>query len=658
MGDPEEGFDWVGNIESNIFSEVFDAFAQPLVGWLTLYTGTPSDPNYPQYQALMNELGSISSEISNGFAKLKQEITDATLVTPVTDSELASTFGEYPAIANVAQDLLAINNILAGIDPQFSGSLTPYIPTLVAAAAPRFYSDQGNNVLAVFEYFKQAQVALLTMLQELSHQGDGWNLNNLWTPVPCNYMGAAAALNTYHKNIQQQRCLFPFPTSGISYKGQVPGLGLGQIVVDETLTSTSPVSVWGFQNARNPNNMPQWSPGITMPSVLKRLAAADDAWMVVLPTFAELQSLGGLQDTVYTLPWEPPTLTSVGFNITPTLGTDDRPVPMWFPFVAWEATFAQGWAEVTTGSSTGYFSNYFFDIVANKQCWVFIYVNNFTGNVFEDIQNPSSIQWQLPMGNDSPEYFNPGTGDYLDVLYKILPTTTQPPLEEPSSLATPTVLNAAGTVTTMQVLGNFIRLAPGKGPGGGPNFQPVPLDVTPYCYWSLGQTEASIATITNDHKTGAGIITWGTGATANTVVQVTAVRGSLTSPPASVSPPAGFQAPLRVPTLANLYVSPGTLGGPGQVQFNVQVLYSDNTTSPPPSTEGSPNAPANISVENANFSFVPSDKNICTPVSPTNEPGLFSVSGGNSAGLITMVVTHNVYQSVTAKATVTVPVTS
>lgn len=657
MADPGEGFDWVGNIESNIFSEVFGAFTEPLVGWLTLFTGNPSDPNYGTYQTLLGELSTIASDITKGFATLKQEITDATLVNPVTDSELASTFGEYPAIATLAQDLLAINNILAGIDPQYSGSLTPYIPTLVEAVAPRFYSDQGDNVLEVFEYFKRAQEALLTMLVELSHQGDGWNLNNLWSPVPCNYTGAAAALTTYHKNIQQQRCFFPFPTSGIGYQGKLDGLGCDQIVVDETLTSTSPVSVWGYQNARNPVNMPQWSPGITMPSVLNRLAAAGDTWMVVLPMLAELQSLGGLVGTVYTLPWQPSTLTSVGFNIIPTLGTSDRPVPMWFPFVAWEATLAENWGVVTTGSSTAYFCNYFFDIVANLQCSVFIYVNDFTGDVFKDIQNIYSVQWQLYIGDNNIEYENPGTGDYLDVLYKILPTTTDPPLEEPPSLAAPTVLNAAGTVTTMQVLGNFIRLAPGHAPGGGWNFQPVQLDVTQDCYWSLGQTEVSIATISNDHKTGAGIITWGTGANASTVVQVTAVRGSLASPAASVSPPSGFQAPLRVPTLANLYVSPGTLGGPGQVQFNVQVLYSDNTTSLPPSTEGSPNAPANISVENANFSFAPSDTSICTPVSPTNEPGLFGVSGGNSAGIITMKVTHMEYPSVTAQATVTVPVT-
>src|SRR4051794_29330773 len=110
------GFDWIGNLESDLFAVVVDAGADPLVGWLTSFLGDKSEP---AYTTLTSELATITSEIQNGFAVLKREITDGELLGPVTDSEGAASFGTYPLISAVALDFQTINNILAGIDPQF-----------------------------------------------------------------------------------------------------------------------------------------------------------------------------------------------------------------------------------------------------------------------------------------------------------------------------------------------------------------------------------------------------------------------------------------------------------------------------------------------------------------------------------------------------------
>jgi hypothetical protein len=240
--------------------------------------------------------------------------------------------------------------------------------------------------------------------------------------------------------------------------------------------------------------------------------------------------------------------------------------------------------------------------------------------------------------------------DYLDAILIYTPTVDDLPLEEPSALTPLAVSGNTDTTTTIEAQGIFNRL------NSSGDTVVAYLNVSQNVYWTLGDgvdpVDPSIATISNRGGSStlpAGTITWGVNALPTTSIQVNAQRGPNTAN-CQASPPAGFQAPQRVPSVVNIYpggAEPETF--PAPLAFNMQVLYSDGTTSDPP-TQNSPD-----SVENENFTFTASDTSVCTPVS--GEPGHFTVSGGNSTGNITITAQHNTVTTLSATATIKVPTT-
>jgi hypothetical protein len=399
---------------------------------------------------------------------------------------------------------------------------------------------------------------------------------------------------------------------------------LSQIVVDknpQNEASPSPTAqpfAWGYQNL-----LYTGADGTMIETIQSMLL---DAWMVRLPTKAELESLTG------TLSYAGggPTGQQYGFNVSIQLGTDDRPTVMCFPFMAQEALDVNNWQLFETeGVARGYECRYFYDISAGHHTLVRLWCESLTqplsdANAFTDIGNGlTNAEWLMEPGTGvDPQQFNPSKNGYCDALFIYQfwtnDTYTDPPVEEPSQL-TVQLASQDDTTATFTASGTFNRL------NSSGTSAAVQLDVTANVFWQCDAADSTIATISNAPSS-IGVLTWGSAAVPSMTVNVTAVRGKLASPSVAVSPLIASPAPTA--TLVNIYPRAADVTDPSPtaaVDFNMQILYSDGSVS-------SAQTPLN-----AQFTWVPS--NPAAAVAESGSPQNFTIVSGTRTGQITITAT-------------------